>query len=115
MARSPFPEAASAAAHSAACLACLVALTVATAYLMPISFACLPPGASDSFVEGALLELPDRSLRASRRQDCAPRAAAGARYHPRRSPRVANVAAEGAGDQPGELRIDSSRDQRAGD
>ncbi len=114
MARSPFPEAASAPAHSAACLVCLVAVTAVAPCLMPGSFACLPPGASDSFVERALLELPDRSPRASRRQDCAPRAAASARYHPPRSPRLANVAAEGAGDQPGELRIDSSRDQRAG-
>lgn len=112
MARSPFPEAASAAAHSAACLACLVAVTVAAAYLMPGSFACLPPGASDSFVDRALLELPDRPLRASRRQDCAPPAAVSARYQPPRSPPLAN--AEGEGAQPGSLRVDSRRDGRSG-
>lgn len=115
MARSPWPEAASSAEHAAACLALFVVVTVAAAYLMPVSFSCPPPGASDRFVEGESLELPERSLRVSRRQDCAPRAAFRAGHQPPRSPRVANVAVEGEGDQLGELCVDWRRDERSGD
>lgn len=119
MARSPWPEAASSAGHPAAYLtlfvAVTVAVTVAATCLMPGPFACAPPGAPDRLVERELLELRDRSPRASRREDCARPAAFRARDQPPRAPLAANVAVEGDGDQPDELCVGLRRDERSGD